>query len=75
MRGLPTLILALLLSLAPLNAIAEESNENTGSDGDDVVALATTTHEDEALIAELELLELLGLLENMNALASMEDTE
>ncbi|WP_303722129.1 hypothetical protein [Malonomonas rubra] len=75
MRYLTLLCLALLLPSWPLPSVAAEESQTTEKPPTTVTVEKATAPEEDALIAELELLELLGLLENMNALASMEDNE
>ena len=62
--------------LLPLQGLANEENpdkaDTANVESDEEFEIRD---EDKELIAELELIELLDLLENMNALASMEDTE
>ena len=58
--------------------LQSSANDEAPIDHDTVDAADKETDirdEDKELIAELELIELLDLLENINALASMEDTE
>lgn len=70
-------ITLLLLQLLTSPLSASQSDQDRSTESSEVTASETEeiADEDLELIADLELLELYELLQNLNALASMEDTQ